>query len=66
MKTKTMLFAACMAFAFTGSAAVAAPLKTTDGPVVESVVNHGGGCRRNSPPGQCCHMETRTGIVHCH
>jgi|GEM_PF-1364951 len=27
---------------------------------------HGGGCRKNSPPGQCCHMETRTGIVHCH
>ena len=66
MKTKTMLLCAVsIAFAFTGSA-VAAPLKTTDGPVVESIVNHGGGCRRNSPPGQCCHMETRTGIVHCH
>lgn len=37
-----------------------------------SVVNsaetimHGGGCRKSSPPGQCCHMETRTGVVHCH
>lgn len=27
---------------------------------------HGGGCRKSSPPGQCCHMETKTGIVHCH
>jgi len=30
------------------------------------VLAHGGGCRKNSPPGQCCHMETSTGIVHCH
>lgn len=29
-------------------------------------VMHGGGCRKSSPPGQCCHMETRTGTVHCH
>lgn len=27
---------------------------------------HGGGCRKNSPPGQCCHMEKATGSVHCH
>ncbi len=27
---------------------------------------HGGGCRKDSPPGQCCHMNHRTGIVHCH
>ena len=27
---------------------------------------HGGGCRKSSPPGQCCHMETKTGKVHCH
>lgn len=29
-------------------------------------IMHGGGCRKSSPPGQCCHMETRTGTVHCH
>jgi hypothetical protein len=22
---------------------------------------HGGGCRKSSPPGQCCHMEKKTG-----
>ena len=27
---------------------------------------HGGGCRKNSNPGQCCHMDHKTGIVHCH
>lgn len=27
---------------------------------------HGGGCRRSSPAGQCCHMETAVGVVHCH
>lgn len=30
------------------------------------ILEHGGGCRKSSPPGQCCHMETKTGIVHCH
>ncbi len=27
---------------------------------------HGGGCRKNSPPGRCCHMDHSTGVVHCH
>lgn len=27
---------------------------------------HGGGCRKDSPPGQCCHMDHKTGLVHCH
>lgn len=27
---------------------------------------HGGGCRKDSPPGQCCHMDRSTGLVHCH
>lgn len=27
---------------------------------------HGGGCRKSSPPGKCCHMEKKTGKVHCH
>lgn len=30
------------------------------------IVEHGGGCRKSSPPGQCCHMDHKTGIVHCH
>ena len=27
---------------------------------------HGGGCRKASPPGKCCHMDNRAGSVHCH
>jgi hypothetical protein len=27
---------------------------------------HGGGCRKSSPPGQCCHMDNSTGQPHCH
>lgn len=27
---------------------------------------HGGGCRKDSPPGQCCHMDHKTGLIHCH
>lgn len=30
------------------------------------VIEHGGGCRKSSPPGMCCHMDNRTGVVHCH
>ncbi|SHK98135.1 hypothetical protein SAMN05444398_101182 [Roseovarius pacificus] len=32
----------------------------------EEIVEHGGGCRKSSPPGQCCHMDKSTGSVHCH
>ncbi len=27
---------------------------------------HGGGCRKNSPQGMCCHEKKATGEVHCH
>jgi len=28
---------------------------------------HGGGCRKSSPPGQCCHADNSDGgRVHCH
>ncbi|GMG82276.1 hypothetical protein LNKW23_14890 [Paralimibaculum aggregatum] len=29
-------------------------------------IAHGGGCRKSSPPGQCCHMDRKAGKVHCH
>lgn len=34
--------------------------------VASPALVHGGGCRKDSPPGQCCHKETATGRVHCH
>lgn len=27
---------------------------------------HGGGCRADSPYGQCCHMNNSKGYVECH
>lgn len=33
---------------------------------VVSAGAHGGGCRKSSPPGQCCHMDKSVGEVHCH
>ncbi|WP_417727924.1 hypothetical protein [Roseovarius sp.] len=46
----------------------AAALSKFSGPVdgVTTEFEHGGGCRKSSPPGQCCHMEKKTGRVHCH
>lgn len=29
-------------------------------------IYHGGGCRKSSPKGQCCHMDRKAGKVHCH
>jgi len=34
--------------------------------LVDQRVEHGGGCRKSSPPGQCCHMDRKAGTVHCH
>ncbi|WP_417829824.1 hypothetical protein [Thalassospira sp.] len=45
---------------------VTAPATTPALLNVDQMVAHGGGCRQSSPPGQCCHMDHKTGIVHCH
>ena len=31
-----------------------------------SALAHGGGCRKDSPPGQCCHRDHKSGTFHCH
>lgn len=31
-----------------------------------STYAHGGGCRKDSPPGKCCHMDRKAGTSHCH
>lgn len=58
-----------MIFAAALSGFLAAPTiaGTQSASISENVVlEHGGGCRKSSPPGQCCHMDNRTGTVHCH
>ena len=59
------IYAICVGVAFlgfnlTGSA------NSSETVAQDKTYEHGGGCRKSSPPGQCCHMETKTGIVHCH
>jgi len=34
--------------------------------VTGDVFDHGGGCRKSSPAGMCCHKNHKTGAVHCH
>ena len=29
-------------------------------------VYHVGGCRKSSSAGQSCHMNRKTGVIHCH
>lgn len=59
-----MAVVAVLALSFGGGhVAATAPTAPTIKP---EVVEHGGGCRKSSPPGQCCHMDHSTGIVHCH
>lgn len=35
-------------------------------PAAGDQLEHGGGCRKSSPEGQCCHMDKKAGVVHCH
>lgn len=51
MRSIRMLIAALLVTAFAA-------------PIVANA--HGGGCRKSSPPGKCCHMDNKTGKVHCH
>ena len=57
---------ALFALSTMAAGAVAAP--STDVVVSQPVtkIEHGGGCRKSSPAGQCCHKQTSTGQVHCH
>lgn len=49
---------------FNASATTAKPVPKPE--IGSDIVEHGGGCRKSSPPGQCCHMDNRTGTEHCH
>lgn len=49
-----------LGFTPTVSAAPSMPLMTGDA----AVVFHGGGCRKDSPRGRCCHAGSKP--YHCH
>ena len=63
MKTALTL-AIAMLFAL---AANLAPTQAGSAPaIVDHLIEHGGGCRKSSPPGQCCHMDNKAGSVYYH
>lgn len=63
MKTMMVLGIAAL-FALGGEIA---PVRAAGGVIVsDQMIEHGGGCRKSSPPGQCCHMDNKAGSVHCH
>jgi len=62
---KTVLMIAALLPLALGLAVMPEP--TNAQPVlVDQSIEHGGGCRKSSPPGQCCHMDRKAGTVHCH
>lgn len=50
-----------------GAVLMPMPIHAAQAPIVaDQMVEYGGGCRKSSPPGQCCHMDKKAGSVHCH
>lgn len=64
MKTLSFVaLAAALSFIPAGSSSATVDLR----PALQAeTVQHGGGCRKSSPAGMCCHMDRRAGVVHCH
>ena len=60
-----LLTIAALSLAATLTAAPVNALPTAQS-TAQAEIAHGGGCRKSSPPGQCCHMKRATGVVHCH
>lgn len=62
---KWLLAAVTIALASSVTHAGSTARKIPLGPGLDQL-EHGGGCRKSSPPGQCCHMDNKAGSVHCH
>jgi len=63
MKIATMLICALTGFT-TVIPVQASALSTWQTSFVVSETAHGGGCRKSSPKGQCCHAGSQP--LHCH
>ena len=57
------LLCVAAAICLTQAAFAAAPVTPPEG-MVRSDAMHGGGCRKSSPAGQCCHAGSQP--LHCH
>ncbi len=58
-----LVLAAAVAFA-TSSATFAAIPHGKESVLSNDQIAHGGGCRKSSPPGKCCHAGSKP--FHCH
>lgn len=63
---KIVLVISALSFGVLGQTAVVANNEIQTLSRANEVIQHGGGCRKSSPPGMCCHMDNSTGTVHCH
>ena len=63
---KLTIFAAALALGLCTSASMVSTSSATVTSSQNSILEHGGGCRKSSPYGQCCHMDNSKGYVHCH
>jgi hypothetical protein len=70
IQVSKMFWKAIPAAIFAVVLSISAQAGVSSGPVVvfskvgHEVVAHGGGCRKDSPPGQCCHAGSQP--YHCH
>jgi len=66
MAIRTLFNAAAVVLLMTGAQmASAQPVASMTGAEsYRETVQHGGGCRKDSPPGQCCHAGSQP--YHCH
>lgn len=63
-----MKFLTCISLIVLAQASNSYAIQVSQEPTANgsSIISHGGGCRKSSLPGQCCHEKKKTGEVHCH
>lgn len=62
MRRECLLLALCFALISVPEASPAHDARVVQNE--DAVVLHGGGCRKSSPPGKCCHAGSK--LLHCH
>jgi hypothetical protein len=66
---KKLIFASMLSIVVSGIGFGVSADESNEGLILSpgfEVLEHGGGCRKSSPAGQCCHKNHSTGVVHCH
>ncbi|WP_143535037.1 hypothetical protein [Roseivivax jejudonensis] len=64
LELKKIAFGMVCALLTVGTPVMSAPANVGQLSLSVETVNHGGGCRKDSPAGQCCHAGSEP--YHCH